>query len=391
MAAKSENTRRAIFYSDRLSSMLRSPQSKKGFGGLGKMHVEIEPLGNASAVEMRPSGVILFDLDSEISAEAVRCLKELNNGKMPWPTILDEPHVIIFVLPRRQGLDAPPARDAGVVGSFEDLYDESRRPRIYDSLLLNRFPLHLSYLPGTELAGIPLTSDCVWAKDVPKHLFDALRGWADKGVASRYAEMGGAVDLKLLALLRPDDQKYVVAGAYRFGRSVVAFLPSSDLSLARWIETAVRIGKSLYTNFLCGTTRRLGARSRSSTEPDGPILVLQNETFFWFGRPVSLTPYPRRILEYLCGCPGTRVRRQDVMSAAKMNPLSTNAFKTHLTMIRQTLKKATPSKQRERRDIHIPFDNLIECPKRSGMVILNLPRHCIRIEPLPAQGSGPAS
>ena len=104
------------------------------------------------------------------------------------------------------------------------------------------------------------------------------------------------------------------------------------------------------------------------------VLRIDEDRCFWFEKVLSLTPYQRKILEYLCRHPQAAVKSKDAMEFSGVGEFSKTAFKTHLTKIRAAIRNVNrrlpANLKREAKEFDIR--TLIERPKGTGEIILNL-------------------
>jgi hypothetical protein len=211
---------------------------------------DVAPMGCAYGSDMAEYGTIIFDLDFELETPAIRRIVELNmevtgdgDYRTPhtWSSIAAKPHIVLLVLARSKG--QPTGTQMGQQHVCMSSPTGIRFVKTnYD--LLDRLSLKFkTFDPAPETAGRVLAPDN-YKLDLKKSEAASIERWIKLGTAFRFADHRSAPPALRQASfchVRSGADTFTIAGAFRFEKSLVGFLPATDLKALSWIKTATEI------------------------------------------------------------------------------------------------------------------------------------------------------
>ncbi|MEQ1920229.1 MAG: hypothetical protein ABL955_13630, partial [Elusimicrobiota bacterium] len=210
---------------------------------------DVAPMGCAYGSDMAEYGTIIFDLDFELETPAIHRIVELNmdmtgdgDFRTPhtWSAIAAKPHVVLLILARSKGLPTGSPIDQRHVRVSSTGIRFVRTN--YD--LINRLSLKFgTFDPAPETAGRVLAPDN-YKLDLKKSEAASIERWIKQGTAFRFSDHRSAPPALRQASfchVRSGEDTFTIAGAFRFEKSLVGFLPATDLKTIPWIKTATEI------------------------------------------------------------------------------------------------------------------------------------------------------
>lgn len=219
---------------------------------------DVAPMADAHGADMATYKAIIFDLDFELTEPVVHRIVELNIGvtgdaehRVPvtWSTLAGKPHIILLILPRIRHLEREIA--------FNNLWlrllgkdDISHKKITTNYQLVDGLPYKFSPFDfQPQAAGRVLApNNYALEKSLTKKEIERLGYWIEPGTAFMHLDEvhpPAAIRQQPLCKVISGENRPIIAGSYRFEKSLVGFLPPTDLTPTKWIKAAVEISKLL--------------------------------------------------------------------------------------------------------------------------------------------------
>lgn len=249
---------------------------------------DVAPVCNAYGDDMAAYKTIVFDLDFELAERTIHRIVELNLGvsgqghllsPVTWPTLAAQDHLILLVLTR--------SIQVGASSAQKRLSPTLGNPPSTNYDLLHGLPF--KFKPLQDFGRVLAPDNYALDDDLDNKLRSALVPWIKNGTAFRVADQDQtpiAVKRSSFCSIPSEGQPLTIAGAFRYEKSLLAFLPMTALKPAEWIKTVAEISAALD----CGRrSPKWVSKMSEASALDHVILIARPLEDSRRGRPVSLS------------------------------------------------------------------------------------------------------
>lgn len=211
---------------------------------------DVAPIAYAHGCDMAKYKTIVFDLDFPLTTQAIHRIVELNFGvtgdgrclaPVTWRTLAAQDHLILLVLAGTVDLDGSPDGQKHLRLGARPI--THRVTTSYD--LIHELPFKFNPLQDF---GRALAPDNYALDDEDKKLRSALKPWMNQGIAFRVLDSDRtpvAVKQSSFCSIPSEGPPLTIAGAFRYEKSLLAFLPATSLDPISWLKKLSEISEVL--------------------------------------------------------------------------------------------------------------------------------------------------
>lgn len=219
------------------------------------MLADVAPMADAYGSDMAEYGTIIFDLAFELEIPAIRRIVELNmevtgdgDYRTPhtWSSIAAKPHVVLLILSRTKELPtgSPNGQPQVRISSSSEIKFVRTNYDLVDRLPYKFRPFDSKGELGRALGPNNYALD----EGLAKRAAGSFNSWMKHGTAFRHLDEDNAptaIRQQPFGQLSSGANSFTVAGAYQLEKSLIGFVPQTDLTPIKWIKAATDIGDFL--------------------------------------------------------------------------------------------------------------------------------------------------